>query len=225
MRRARPGFAWVSMMDLLFGLFGALVILTVLVTLKLGRDSGIEEKAFQLVTFDVSAEDADVNAALARMAINFELLPAGGGDPCFFGASFRSDVCEDQLAARLEGAPVLFTTGVVETHATQSLSATLFAGAAGSLQLRPFLSNVPALMDLDTSLDVESVRVRVHVKIGDAFWAPDAFCTTVSELISRAETDERGMAHLDLCAMTCGAATAPCDNILLKDEGGSVVVH
>lgn len=218
MRRARPGFAWVSMMDLLFGLFGALVILTVLMTLKLGKDSGIEQKAFQLVTIDVSSTDRVVTAALARMAINLELE----SPDCVFGASFERDGCQEKLAAQLGGAPVLFTTGVGEDN---SLSATLFAGAESELRLRPFLSNVSALVDLGPvldDLDDVEVDVRVHVKIGDAFWEPERFCTTVGKLISVASDDPQGMAHFDFCNMSCDSQLAQptCDSLLLGPEGG-----
>lgn len=217
MRRARPGFAWVSMMDLLFGLFGALVILTVLMTLKLGKDSGIEQKAFQLFTIEVTSGNHEVSTALARMAINLELV----SQECVFGASFDNDRCQKKLADELGGVPVLFTTGVGEDN---SLSATLFAGAEGELKLRPLLSNVPALIDLDPWLDDEQVSVRLHVKIGDAFWPPEPYCPTVGQLISLARNDPRGMAHLDICNMPCGPGTGTtqgaCNSLRLGTDGG-----
>ena len=87
-RRTQAGFAWVSMMDLLFTLFGSLIVLTVLISTKLGAISPIEERRFHALTVEVAAPDRNSGEALVRMNIKFVIF-RNGADPCQFGASIR----------------------------------------------------------------------------------------------------------------------------------------
>ncbi|GGF50517.1 hypothetical protein SAMN05216376_11027 [Mameliella alba] len=226
MRRA--GFAWMSMMDLLFGLFGALVILTVLITLKLGADSGVEKKPFQMFTFEVFSDKADVQSALARMSLGLRVaVPDKAG--CAMGASFDTERCEAQLSATRDQAPVKYRTSVQTGGGGGGLlSAALFIGNNGPLELTPFLANTPVFEEMVADRGSSLVTIRMGLKFGDLFWSPAPFCMTVDDVISLASTDEQGLAPLDICTLQrCkdGQQYSPCGTKEreITTKGGKIV--
>ncbi|WP_346891539.1 hypothetical protein [uncultured Roseibium sp.] len=246
MRRARAGFAWVSMMDLLFGLFGALVILTVLIVLKLGRDSGIEGKSFHLITLDAEAvqDIAPLHRALGRMAFGFRVTDTSS-IPCDFGASFAPADCNSSLIRPEEPAPsvdavpqqAMFRTGVVPVEGEPGdhiLSSALFVPEGPRITVAPFLSNIAVLHELPPGVLEADLRLRVNIKSGNIFWSPAPFCVSVEELIELSEEDDRGLAKLDFCALsacptgtqanTAEAPSAPRTCTLNLDRQGEALV-
>ncbi|SNZ07444.1 hypothetical protein SAMN06265368_0966 [Cohaesibacter gelatinilyticus] len=248
MRRARAGFAWVSMMDLLFGLFGALVILTVLIVLKLGRDSGIEGKNFHLITLDAEAvlDIAPLHRALGRMAFGFRVMDANS-IPCDFGASFTPADCNSTLLRPEEPAPsedavpqqAMFRTGVVPVQGAPGdhiLSSALFVPDGPRITVAPFLSNIAVLHELPQGVLKADLRLRVNIKTGDVFWSPAPFCVSVGELIELSEADDRGLAKLDFCTLSACPTRTQADaaarptaprtcSLNLERQGGALVLE
>ncbi len=204
MRRARAGFAWVSMMDLLFGLFGALVILTVLLVLKLGQDSGVDQRPFHLITLELEPKIAgDTSAsALPRMALGVEVINPRAKS-CIFGASADAERCAALQSSDVPpDQPTTFRTSVTQSPADDPvLASVLFVGHGQSMTLSPFVSNTAALMDLPRSHWDSMLRLRVSVKTGATVWSPEPFCLSVKNLLDRADQDARGLARLNLCVL------------------------
>ena len=226
MRRTNAGFAWVSMMDVLFALFGGLVVLTVIISTKLGATTSIEERPFHALTIQVSTDERILADALARMKISFVLF---GSDekPCGEGASLFLDTCFG------DGSGPAHTVGLAEfataaervpgTHETR-LTATLLlteppAGhTPASFRIMPTLRNVAELLDRTEIGRNQTLAVRLSAKSQRAVWDVPRFVVSVDDLLNRAAKHPTlGAALLPLevegrvqlpgggqCAVTCG---------------------
>ena len=236
MRRTNAGFAWVSMMDVLFALFGGLVVLTVIISTKLGATTSIEDRPFHALTIQVSSDEETLADALARMKISFILF---GSDekPCGEGARPFLEACfGDESGPGHAGRLAEFATAaerVSGTHETR-LTATLLlteppAGdTPASLHIMPTLRNVAALLDRPEIGRNQMLAVRLSAKSQRAVWDVPHFVVSVGDLLKRAEKNPvLGAALLPLeaegkvqlpgggqCAVTCG-------EIELK-EGGRI---
>ncbi len=195
-RRAQAGFAWVSMMDLLFSLFGGLIVLTVLVSTKLGAVSPIDERRFHALTLEVAARDLISGEALNRMSINF-IIYWNGKEPCQFGASTPSSTCLDELGDGYghERRLTEFATAAEPAQGSQDarLVATLLIteprkeGALNSLGIMPVLGNIaqlrdPIAIEPDTEFDV-----RMSVKSQRAVWEVRNLKVSVKDLLESSE--------------------------------------
>lgn len=180
------------MLDLLFGLFGALIVLSLMISLKLGRQKPVDEKPFHLVAIDVAAEDptlaARIEDASVFLAIEYSLertpnrwrdLQLGDGD---------ADVRDVRLLSSSPG--------------SLPLSISLFSrdpSALDGLRLRPVLRNLARLEDaMGVSLPDLEVRVRVSVKSGNVLCDPDPIILFVHTLLADAgsATDSANGARL-----------------------------
>jgi hypothetical protein len=240
MRRGRAGFAWVSMMDLLFGMFGALVAMTVIISLKLGSFEGINQRPFHALTVELSTLDDDVARALQRMHVAFLVYtPESAQDldnePRCTLAAGREDVsgCLSELTPAIEGASMTeFATAstLVPGNGRIVLSATMLinepseSGAIDRVVVRPVLADVAALLDLPDQLD-ETGRLilRLSAKTSTAFWEPRPIMLDVTKLLERAE--RQPMVGADLLTPTdalCAAASdaESCDGAHILIEGG-----
>lgn len=221
MRRARTAFAWVSMMDLLFGLFGGLLVLTMLISAKLGHSAGIEERPFNLVVVTVTAQDAAVREALSRMHFGFDVANDAAGHTCRFSAAVTTERC------RVGDALVKFATA-----AKQAPMATLFLASSGeasavvSMAVTPVLRDIAVLLDGAAPLQGdETVTVRLSVKSGASFWEPLPFTYTVDELVALAEG--RPLSDVPLLAKLQGGCTSTPQNAckILEIKDGAFVFH
>lgn len=239
-RRLQAGFAWVSMMDLLFALFGGLIVLTVLISTKLGAVSPIDERRFHALTLEVAARDKASSEALSRMSIQFVVFPNEDEEKsCQFGASVPSSTCLDEFGdghghdRRLTE----FATAAVPAQGTQHarLIATLLItepraeGALNRLAIMPVLGNEGQLrehgpLELETEFDL-----RLSVKSQREVWEIPVLSVSVHELLNKPERRSDFGARLlppDLATRVRGAGAAECvgDCGNIKPEGEGKLV-
>lgn len=233
MRRRSAGFSWVSMMDLLFGLFGCLLVLTMLISAKLGKSSGIEEKSFNLVVAEVTTDDPQLSSLLERMHIGFELANAAtaGQQACTFSPALPQATCDLGGDGALSGVPVKYAT----TAGANRIMATLFVGspaegetASLNADVRPVLRDVAALRDSPELKDDAKITVRLSVKSKDVFWEPDPFTLSVAKLLELAEARPLSDALL-LSGLSAGCSAnspqAPCMVMEVRDGGLVFLPH
>lgn len=214
MRRSAVQFPWISMMDLLFGLFGGLIIMAMIITLKLGSSSGIEARPYTLVTLSVAqATDADaaVGGILERMHLAFDVTSLGGVDEpsCLFSAASDPMTCEGFQDA-IDDAPVRFST-----RGQGTLAASLFIGALNDelpiTRVRPALRDIAQLLDSSDypRLKEEKVQIRLSVKFGEAYFEPVLEPISVAELVQIANDSShpgKDVAILPAGNFDCSAA-------------------
>ncbi|NOD85941.1 MULTISPECIES: hypothetical protein [unclassified Ruegeria] len=192
MQRAKVQLPWISMMDLLFGLFGGLIILAMIITLKLGQNAGIESRPYALITVSVvpaAAGDTGVQAVLERMHLAFDVKSRvdASGPVCLFSAAADYGDCED-FERELDGAPVRFSTSAKGT-----LSASLFIGSVEdtlpATHIRPALRDIAQFLGGPAnyeSIRGQSIQFRLSVKFGGAFFEPTFAPMTIEHLIELA---------------------------------------
>ena len=233
MRRSGAGFSWVSMMDLLFGLFGCLLVLTMLISAKLGRSTGITEQSFNLVVAEVTTDDPSVRSLLERMHIGFELanLVMIGQQPCTFSAALPQATCDLGGDGPLSAVPLKYAT----TAGAEGILATLFVGTPGdgkdgllNASVRPVLRDVATLRDGPDLKGDETITVRLSVKSKETFWEPAPFTLSVDELLELAKT--RPLSDALLLSGLSGGCTAdspqaPCKVMEVRDGGLVFLPH
>jgi hypothetical protein len=220
------------MMDLLFGLFGCLLVLTMLISAKMGKSAGIEEQTFNLVVAEVTADDPQLGGILGRMHIGFELTNALAAEQqaCTFSPALPQATC-DLGDGALSWVPVKYAT----TAGPAGIMATLFIGSpaegeAASLiaHVRPVLRDVAALRDSLALRDDAKITVRLSLKSTEVFWEPAPFTLSVAELLELAEATPLSGALL-LAGLTAGCTPdspqAPCKVMEVRDGGLVFLPH
>ena len=241
-RHAQPGFAWVSMMDLLFALFGGLIVLTVLISTKLGAVSPIDERRFHALTFEVAARDSDSGEALSRMSIKFVVFPnEDEKQSCQFGASTPSSRCLSEFGDGHghERRLTEFATAVVPAQGSENvrLIATLLVteprkgGVLNRLAVMPVLGNVGQLRDRRTISPDTEFDLRMSVKSQREVWEIHHLSVAVRDLLNEPGRRSDFGARLlppDLATKIGPAGAArcigDCRNIELEREGKLVLV-
>ncbi|MDE0208298.1 MAG: hypothetical protein OXJ64_00260 [Boseongicola sp.] len=177
MRREGVSLPWISMMDLLFSLFGALVILMVLISQKLGASTDIDERPYRMLTVQVWSLDPDTSSALARMHVAFEIY--GESDGCLFSPTVSVGSC-----TALGNAPHRFASGADDRT---GLTATFFVGDGGGTS--PGFIAVPSLRELAILLDSADrnglLHWRISIKTGNAFWEAPPVAIEVEDIAHR----------------------------------------
>lgn len=201
-RRTNTGFAWVSMMDLLFGMFGALVVLTVLISAKLGASSGVDLRPFHSLTVEVSAIDSGLRDALPRMHVSFLLFARAGSSPssvepdCVLAAANPNTQCLQNIETDLPGVRLVefATSASMETSTSPAtlLASVLINAPKDVSRLRklvilPMLADVAVLLDLPVKTDQMKLRVRLSAKSGIGVWEPQPFVVSIRDLLARAD--------------------------------------
>ena len=191
--RARSGFAWVSMMDLLFALFGGLIVLTVLISTKLGAVSPIDERRFHALTLEVAARDPVSGEALSRTSIKFVVF-VDGKEPCQFGASAPASKCLDELGDGYghERRLTEFATAAEAAQGSRGarVTATLLIteprkeGALNRLAIMPVLGNIAQLRDRRKIEPNAEFDVRMSVKSQRAVWELRDLTVSVNDLLN-----------------------------------------
>lgn len=192
-RRTRSGFAWVSMMDLLFALFGGLIVLTVLISTKLGAVSPIDERRFHAVTLEVAARDPVSGEALSRTSIKFVLF-VNGQEPCQFGASTPASNCLSELGDGYghEQRLTEFATAAEAAQGSRGarVTATLLItepreeGALDRLAILPVLGNIAQLRDRSKIDPNAEFDLRMSVKSQRAVWELRNLTVSVNDLLN-----------------------------------------
>lgn len=246
MRRARAGFAWVSMMDLLFGMFGALVVMTVIISLKLGSFEGVDQRPFHALTVELSALDDDVARALARTHLAFLVFTPSpkqqAGTPrCVLAAGHEdANDCLSELTPDLDGANMTeFATAWTRgpNNRGGALTATLLVnsprepGGLDRVVVRPVLADVAALLDLPEPLDeTRRLILRLSAKTGTAFWEPRPIELDVGTILERAKRqpiEENALVGADLLTSTeeicaTGSDDESCEGAHILIKGGQL---
>ena len=226
MRRTSAGFAWVSMMDVLFALFGGLVVLTVIISTKLGASTSIEDRPFHALTIQVVSDESTLAEALGRMNISFVLF-GGDGDSCGVGANHSLDSClgSEPGPAHTDRIAEFATAAehVPGTHETRLTATLLLTGPPGgdtpaSLRIMPTLRNVSEILNRPEIDRNQKLAVRLSAKSQRAVWDVPHFAVSVDDLLNRAKNNPLlGAALLPLevegkiqlpddrqCIVTCG---------------------
>ena len=202
MRRTAAAFPWVSMMDLLFGLFGGLVILTTIISFKLGTSTGIDDRPFGLMTVAVTSTDATVVEALHEMRIGFELT--GDGVPCRMGPPFADDAC---------GAGRRVAIG----RTNHGLMSTLLLepeGVPSKIAVRPILTELGFFDDMKSETEGNSsITITLRLKSGDVVWEPAPVLLAIDKNRDRAG-DRSEVAILGLVPCTPAAG---CNKEMVDD--------
>ena len=237
-RRTQAGFAWVSMMDLLFTLFGSLIVLTVLISTKLGAISPIEERRFHALTVEVAAPDRNSGEALVRLNIKFVIF-RNGADPCQFGASIRGSACLKELGDGHghERRLTEFATGAEAARGSRParLTASLLIteprreDGLKNLGIMPVLGNIAQLRDSKGIGDATEFDMRMSVKSQRGIWEVRHLKLSVKDLLNSRPKSNFGVPLLPpgiegLVGPT-GAAkcTGDCGTMEVK-KGGEIVL-
>ena len=194
-RRAQAGFAWVSMMDLLFALFGSLIVLTVLISTKLGAVSPIDERRFHALTLEVAAGDPDSGKALSRMNVKLVVFPNDDEKKsCQFGASIPSSECLNEFGDGHghERRLTEFATAAVPAQGSRNarLIATFLmteprAGdTLNRLAIMPVLGNIGQLRDCQDCNPDTKFHLRMSVKSQRAVWELHSLPVSVDDLLN-----------------------------------------
>lgn len=231
MRRRTVQFPWISMMDLLFGLFGGLIIMAMIITLKLGSSSGIEARPYTLVTLSVaraSAADTLVGDVLERMHLAFDVTSLGGADEhsCLFSVASDPMACEGFQNA-VNDAPVRFST-----RGQGTLAASLFIGAVNDelpyTRIRPALRDIAQLLDSSDypRLKEEKVQIRLSVKFGEAYFEPVFDPISVAQLVQIANDSSHPGKDVGIlpsgvfdCSAAQGTAKEACLRLKVDTDG------
>jgi hypothetical protein len=237
--KRRSGFAWVSMMDLLFGMFGSLMLLGALISLKLGQSSGTDQRPFQALTIEVTTADVALSEALQRMHLGFLLFTTNVKSKppaCIFSAATQAP--QDCFPGIEPTKPYKrlteFATAALSSvnGSASILSASLLINintppdATTYIAIKPVLADIAALLDTNTEVDAgkSSVVVRLSAKTMAGVWEPPPFTITVKELLKSAkEAPLIGAALFSANAKMCvmRKAGSKCDEISI--EGGRIV--
>lgn len=214
MRRSAIQFPWISMMDLLFGLFGGLIIMAMIITLKLGSSSGIEARPYTAVTLSVaqaSPADTVVGAVLERMHLAFDVTNLDDAEEpnCVFSPTSDPIACQSFQEAMID-APVRFLS-----RRQGTLAASLFIGAKydqlPSTRIRPALRDIAQLLDRSdySQFKEEKVQIRLSVKFGEAYFEPVFEPLSVEQLVQIANDSShsgKDVAIVPAGAFDCSAA-------------------
>ena len=233
-RRTRARFAWVSMMDLLFTLFGSLIVLTVLISTKLGAISPIEERRFHALTVEVAAPDRQSGEALVRMNIKFVVF-RNGAKPCQFGASIQGSSCLKELGDGYGHERRLTEFATAAEPALGSfparLTATLLiteprrADVLQGLSIMPVLGNIAQLRDPKRIGDATQFDIRMSVKSQRGIWEMRDFKVSVKDLLNSRRKSNFGVPLLSprtdtLVGPTGGATcTGNCGLMKVQERG------
>lgn len=240
MRRRTASFAWISMLDLLSGVFGALIVLSVLISLKLGTEEPIARQPFHLIAVEMAPVDATSSSAVAQ---SFEA--AFGETYLGFQIEDETGRYEGQWSAAVSSANDAFmgpARFVSASGATGKISAALFISKPETYQgmvLRPVLHNVARLKEwsnrrewtIDDLRDLK-VSVRISAKSGSRVCDPPPFDVRVPDLMTRAvEPGSRGARiipdeHLDArgpkgVTLVCGDGTDGGQGVM-SFRGGAI---
>ena len=233
-RRAQAGFAWVSMMDLLFTLFGSLIVLTVLVSTKLGALSPIEEGRFHALTVEVATPDRNSGEALVRMNIKFVVF-RNGAKLCQFGASIRGPSCLKEFGDGYghERRLTEFATAAEAARGSlpARLTATLLiteprrADVLKNLGIMPVLGNIAQLRDSKRMGDATEFDMRMSVKSQRGIWEVRDLKLAVKDLLNSRPLSSFGVPLLPpgidkLVGPTAGAkCTGSCGTMKVQKGG------
>ena len=193
-------FAWVSMMDVLFALFGGLVVLTVILSTKLGATTAIDERPFHALTIQVTSLFSNVDIALQRMHVGMVVF-RNQRYACEFGASYPHASCLNEIGEGEGSGNRLaeFATSAERGSGPQRarLTATLLItqpkdrDALVDLHITPVLRKVAEFRSHPDIGPDQAVVVRLSVKSQRSVWDVPPFEVTVEELLRRAtETDQ-----------------------------------
>ena len=196
MRRRVGNFAWVSMMDLLFGVFGALIVLLVLITLKLGRDEPITRRPFYLVVAEITPPENDHATSTFKDVLKETYLAFETEDePIRWSAT---------AAAENSSGPERFVSA--SDAATGKVSAALFVpqpDPKAVQTLRPVLRNTARILEWSLqpgtdNIDLSELKVTFRLSVKSADHACDLLSVSisVSELLERGQESEALGAHL-----------------------------
>ena len=190
---SRAAFAWVSLMDVLFALFGGLVVLTVLISTKLASVSPIEERPFHSMTAWVTAPESATAQALREMTITFVVV-SEGRERCRFNSRDWTGGCDalPRQGHAHRGRLTEFATAAEKTADGVTLAATLLVteptdptSKQDDIRLVPILENVDQLADR-SGIANEDLVVGLNVRSLRTVWNVPEFVVRVRDIIDRA---------------------------------------